>query len=94
MVKSKKAEKKNAEQSAENFDTTINRIEGLVKELDGGELSLEKSLDAFEEGMKLVKRAEIILEEAEKRVEILVSGKEDEDDNIPSTKSFDIPEKI
>lgn len=93
MVKSKKAEKRDTEQSTENFDTTINRIEGLVKKLEGGELSLEKSLDAFEEGMKLVKRAETILEEAEKRVEILVSGRDGEDDEVPSTKTFDIPEK-
>jgi exodeoxyribonuclease VII small subunit len=49
------------------------RLQQLVEELEGGELPLEDSLEKFEAGIGLVKQAETILGDAEKRIEQLLS---------------------
>ena len=60
------------------FDETLARIETIVERLETGNLSLEESLKLFEEGMELVRRADRTLQEAELRIEKLVSGTERE----------------
>jgi len=54
------------------FEEAMKRLEQVVQNLDSGELSLENSLKNFEEGMKLVKFCSNKLEEAEKKVTLLV----------------------
>ena len=54
------------------FEEAMQRLEEIVQSLEGGELSLEDSLRVFEEGMKLVKFCSGKLEEAEKKVTLLV----------------------
>ena len=64
--------------AGKKFEEAMQRLEEIVQGLDSGELSLEDSLKAFEEGMKLVKFCSNKLEEAEQKVSILVkenSGK-------------------
>jgi exodeoxyribonuclease VII small subunit len=56
----------------EKFEEAVQRLEKIVESLEKGELSLEDSLKAFEEGMKLVKFCSGKLEEAEKKVTLLV----------------------
>lgn len=51
------------------FDHAMKKLEGIVSALEGGDLPLEKSLDAFEEGMGLAKVCETKLNEASSRVE-------------------------
>lgn len=51
------------------FEEAMARLEEIVSDLEGGELSLEKSLSSFEEGMKLAKICEDCLGEASGRVE-------------------------
>jgi exodeoxyribonuclease VII small subunit len=58
------------------FEDAINRLEGIVEELESGELSLEESLSAFEEGIKLSKICAKLLNEAERKVEILMKGED------------------
>jgi exodeoxyribonuclease VII small subunit len=53
------------------FEDALQDLEGVVEKLDGGSLSLEASLQAFEEGVSLVRFLEEKLTEVEKRVEIL-----------------------
>ena len=50
----------------------MHRLEEVVKRLEGGELSLEDSLKAFEEGIRLVRKGEALLSQAEKRIEELL----------------------
>lgn len=52
-----------------SFDHAIKKLESIVSSLEGGDLPLEKSLDAFEEGMGLAKVCEAKLNEASARVE-------------------------
>lgn len=59
-----------------NFEENIEQLEKIVQELEKGELNLEDSIKKFEEGMELSKKCNDILEEAEKRITILVK-KED-----------------
>jgi len=54
------------------FEKAMERLEEIVENLEGGELSLENSLKVFEEGMKLARFCSHKLEEAEKKVTLLV----------------------
>lgn len=53
------------------FEDALQDLEGVVEKLDAGTLSLEESLQAFEEGVALVRFLEEKLTEVEKRVEVL-----------------------
>lgn len=55
------------------YGDVVARLQQIVESLEGGELSLEASLEKFAEGIQLVKRGEKLLAEAEKRVEQLLS---------------------
>ena len=54
-----------------NFEQAINRLEELVKELEEGEVPLEKALEAFEEGQVLIKFCEKKLQVAEQTLKQL-----------------------
>jgi exodeoxyribonuclease VII small subunit len=53
------------------FEDALGRLEQIVDQLEAGDLSLESSLKAFEEGVGLARRCAKYLEEAEKRIELL-----------------------
>ena len=58
----------------ERFEEILARLRALVERLEGGNLPLEDSLRAFEEGMELCRRGTAILDGAEKKVEMLLAG--------------------
>jgi exodeoxyribonuclease VII small subunit len=60
------------EPAAEPYDAIVERLEKLVVELEGGKLPLEKSLETFAEGVRLAREAGRKLDEAERRVELLL----------------------
>ena len=55
----------------ECFEKNLERLDGIVRELEDAELPLEKALQLYEEGMKLSEVCHKQLEEAEGKVEIL-----------------------
>jgi exodeoxyribonuclease VII small subunit len=55
-----------------DFETALKHLEEIVKKLEGGELSLDSALELFEEGIKLSRLCHTKLEQAERRVEILL----------------------
>jgi exodeoxyribonuclease VII small subunit len=57
------------------FEAALARLEEIVKELETGDLPLEQSLKLFEEGIKLSRVCNKRLEDAERRVEILMRDK-------------------
>ena len=59
-----------------NFEDTMENLEKIVQELEKGDLNLDDSITKFEEGMKLSKAASNYLEEAEKKITMLVSDSE------------------
>jgi exodeoxyribonuclease VII small subunit len=59
-------------ETPESFEKALDRLEQIVKELENGELPLEKSLELFEKGMELSEGCRKQLSAAETRVEILL----------------------
>lgn len=59
-----------------NFEEAIAKLEDEVKKLEGGNMSLEDSIKSFEESVKLVKVCNDILDNAERRVRILVEAED------------------
>lgn len=59
-----------------SFEKSLEKLEEIVKKLESGELSLEDSIKAFEEGVLLAQNCGKKLDQAEKKVEILLSSKE------------------
>jgi exodeoxyribonuclease VII small subunit len=57
---------------AESFEASLNELEKVVKELEAGDLPLERSLELFEKGMALSETCRKQLENAETRVEMLI----------------------
>ncbi|HYW43839.1 MAG TPA: exodeoxyribonuclease VII small subunit [Bryobacteraceae bacterium] len=55
-----------------SFEASLDELEKVVKELEGGDLPLERSLELFERGMNLSDACRKQLEEAETRVEVLI----------------------
>jgi exodeoxyribonuclease VII small subunit len=53
------------------FEEALARLEEIVHTLESGNLPLEESLQAFEEGIRLAKSCAKYLEEAERRIELL-----------------------
>ena len=56
----------------DKFEDNLNRLEEIVRRMESGELSLEDSLKAFEEGIKLSRLCGKKLDEAERRIETLL----------------------
>ena len=60
------------ETKPESFESCLEQLEKVVKELEGGDLKLERSLELFEKGMALSETCRKQLEEAETRIEMLI----------------------
>ncbi|HEX9870185.1 MAG TPA: exodeoxyribonuclease VII small subunit [Candidatus Tectomicrobia bacterium] len=58
------------------FEGSLKRLEEIVAQLEGNALALEQSLQIFEEGVKLVRFCTGRLDEAERRIEILLTDKD------------------
>ena len=61
------------------FEAAIKQLEGIVKELESGELSLEKAIKKFESGIEYSTYCNDLLNKTEKRISILL---EDTEGNI------------
>ena len=61
-----------SEPKAGSFESSLDELEKVVKELESGDLPLDRSLDLFSRGMQLSETCRKQLEEAETRVEQLI----------------------
>ncbi len=67
------ARKKQDEQPEElSFEAALKRLEEVLDSLEHGDLPLEEAMGAFEEGVRLVRYCHQKLDEADKRVELLL----------------------
>jgi len=64
------------DQQNKKFEVAMAELEGVVEQLESGDLPLEDSLAAFEKGVGLVNYCNQKLTEVEKKVELLVKDKE------------------
>ena len=54
------------------FESSLEELERIVRDLEQGELPLEKSLEMFEQGVKLSRECQERLNQAERRIEVLM----------------------
>jgi exodeoxyribonuclease VII small subunit len=69
----------------EKFEDHLRQVEETVKSLEGGKLGLEESIEKYELGMKALRQCYLILDQAEKKIQLLVKEK----DGSLSAKDFD-----
>ena len=60
------------ETAAPSFEEALKKLEEIVQRLERGELPLEESLTCYEDGIRLSRLCHTKLEEAERRIEVLV----------------------
>ena len=61
-----------------DFESALKTLEDIVAQLEGGDLSLDRSLELFEEGVRISRFCSSRLQEAERRVEVLTKTAEGE----------------
>ena len=71
------------DQEPTSFEIALKELEGIVKQLETGEAKLEEALQLFERGIKLSRFCSQKLEEAEKKIELLVKDTRGEYTAIP-----------
>ncbi len=76
-------------EQVKTFEEAMKRLEEIVEQLEKGELPLEETLSLFEEGVKLSRFCREKLDEAEKRVEILLK----DEGGILSREPFSLSKK-
>lgn len=59
--------------SSMNFEESLASLEAIVTAMEDGELSLEESLAAFEQGIRLTRECQSALQNAEQKVQVLMS---------------------
>lgn len=57
-----------------NFEDAMKKLEEITAQLEKGDLSLDESVKKFEEGIKLSKECNKILEDSERRINILINN--------------------
>ncbi|TVP89059.1 MAG: exodeoxyribonuclease VII small subunit [Pseudomonadaceae bacterium] len=72
--------------TAVDFEQSLAELQALVERLESGELSLEDSLGAFEQGVKLTRDCQQALTQAEQKVQLLLSQ-----NGETTTVAFDEP---
>lgn len=63
---------KNGQEQGRTFETSLEALEQIVRQLESGDLPLEKSLELFEQGIRLSRECQERLSQAERRIEILL----------------------
>ena len=58
-----------------NFEESMENLEEIVAELEKGDLNLDDSIKKFEQGMKISKECNEYLENAEKKITVLINEK-------------------
>ena len=55
-----------------DFEASLSQLESLVEKLENSEFTLEQSLQAFEQGVKLTRQCQQALSAAEQKVQVLI----------------------
>ena len=65
------------------FEESLKRLEEIVRHLENGVLSLQDSLQCFEEGNELIRQCSAMLDAAEQKVMLLRKGSNGEAEEVP-----------
>ena len=80
----------NNETKPKTFESSLEALEKIVRQLEQGELPLEKSLELFEQGIRLSKECQERLGQAERRIEILLRDNQ----GRPAVSAFEEAQSI
>ena len=72
-----------------SFEASLEELERIVSQLEAGDLPLDRSLELFEQGVRLSRECQKRLDEAERKVEILLRGNDGSYKPVP----FEEPEE-
>jgi len=72
------------------FESSLEELERIVRHLEQGELPLEKSLELFEQGVKLSRECQERLNQAERRIEILMRDSQ----GRPAARPFEVDSEL
>ena len=73
------------ELKVKDFESALKKLEEIVSQLEGGDLTLDKSLELFEEGVQISRFCSGKLEEAERKVDTLMKAADGSLKEIPFT---------
>jgi exodeoxyribonuclease VII small subunit len=76
------------ERQPRTFEASLEALERIVQQLESGDLPLEKSLELFEQGIRLSRECQERLTQAERRIEILMRDNQ----GRPVTSAFNQPD--
>lgn len=68
------------------FEESFDRLEEIVLQLENGKISLDESLELYENGVRLLKECHELLEGAKRKIEILAGVDEN---GVPTTREMD-----
>jgi exodeoxyribonuclease VII small subunit len=71
------------QQEPASFEVALKELEGIVKQLETGEAKLEEALELFERGVKLTRFCTQKLDEAEKKIDMLVKDSQGQYKAVP-----------
>jgi exodeoxyribonuclease VII small subunit len=81
---------KTNEQPNRSFESSLEALEQIVRELEQGDLPLEKSLELFEQGIRLSRECQDRLNQAERRIEVLLRDNQ----GRPVVSAFEDPHAL
>lgn len=81
------------ELKVKDFESALKSLEDIVAQLEGGEMSLDRSLELFEEGIRISRFCSSKLDEAERKVEVLTKTADGEfrAEPFPEDREADAP---
>jgi len=80
---------KDGQEQARTFEASLEALEQIVRQLESGDLPLEKSLELFEQGIRLSRECQERLSQAERRIEVLLRDNQ----GRPVVNAFTEPEQ-
>jgi len=67
----------------QSYEESMKELEQIVKDLESGELSLDESIQKFEKGIELSKHCNSLLEDAEKKITLLIERENGDVNEVP-----------
>ena len=69
-----------------HFEQSITELEEIVRKLEKGDLTLEDSLQQYEKAMGLARRCQVVLNQAEQKIETLTTEHASSEENVDEPK--------
>ena len=80
------------ELKVKDFESALKSLEDIVVQLEAGDLTLDRALELFEEGIKVSRFCSSKLEEAERKVEVLIKTSEGTLKEMPFSEDVELNE--